>query len=115
VSLQKWSDRIWVVSLSADPAFSEELESLVPQMLEASPHPHVVLDLSGVKHINSANLSGLLRVRKAAIDSDTQLRLAAPLDPVWAIFLTTGLDKVFEFTPDVSTALAGLSMTPDQA
>jgi hypothetical protein len=29
-------------------------------------------------------------------------------DHVWSVMLVTGLDKVFEFTDDVSTSLASL-------
>ena len=36
--------------------------------------------------------------------------MAQPNDIIWAVFMTTGLDKVFEFTPDVPTALAKLQM-----
>ena len=55
------------------------------------------------------------RTLEIIVDRGGELRIAAPPDPVWAIFLTTGLDKIFEFTPDVSTALAALKMSPDEA
>ena len=108
--IQRWSDRIWVVQLGTDPVFSEEIDSLREQATKAKPCPDMVLDLSSVKYLNSSNLSQLLRLRKVAIDHDTQIRLAGPSDQVWAVFLTTGLDKVFEFSADTSTALAELQI-----
>ena len=59
-------------------------------------------------------LSQLLRLRKAAIDGNAKLLLASIPDSVWAVFLTTGLDKVFEFARDVATALASLQIDRKQ-
>ena len=89
---QRWSDRIWVMQLARDPAFADEIDTLTSQVAAASPMPHLVLDLSGVEHINSANLSQLLRLRKVMIDGDARLRLVAPNNQVWAMFLATSLD-----------------------
>ena len=63
-----------------------------------------------VTHLNSSNLSQLLRLRKDVIDREARLRLAGPPDHVWAVFLATGLDKVFDFATDTSTALAELQI-----
>lgn len=119
MSLQKWTDRIWVLKLAPEPSFTEEMDSLAQQVTrhvsQDAPVPHIVLDLSALREMNSSNLSAILRVRKMTIDGDAKLRIAAPHDTVWAVFLMTGLDKIFEFSPDVSTALAGLKMSPDEA
>lgn len=112
MSLQKWSDRIWVVTLAGEPGFSDDLDALHHQAAGCVRTPHIVLDLAGVKHMNSANMSALLRVRRMVIDGDAQLKLSGPTDEVWALFLITGLDKVFDFVPNVSTALAGLKLSP---
>ena len=108
--IQRWSEKIWVVQLADEPALSEELHNVRTQAAKTEPSPDLVLDMSAVHIVNSSNLAQLLRVRKLAIDSDTRLRLAAPTDPVWAVFLTTGLDKVFEFAQDVPTALASIQI-----
>jgi anti-anti-sigma factor len=83
---------------------------LADQALGPDRMPHLVLDLSSVVRVCSSNLSALLRLRKALIDRQSQLRLTAPPDPIWALFLTTGLDKVFHFSHDTTTALAELQM-----
>ncbi|MEZ6192300.1 MAG: STAS domain-containing protein [Phycisphaerales bacterium] len=110
MSIQKWSERIWVVRLNDDPAFTEDLDHLADQVLAPDRMPHLVLDFSSVVHLCSSNLSALLRLRKALLDRKSQLRLTAPGDAVWAVFLTTGLDKVFQFSHDTTTALAELQI-----
>jgi anti-anti-sigma factor len=110
MAVQEWSEDIWVTRLCDEPALSEDLIRLKDHIGRASRPPNLVIDLSGVTHLNSSNLSQLLRVRRLAVDRDIKLLLASPPDHLWALFLTTGLDKVFEFSSDVSTALAGLQM-----
>ena len=108
--IQQWSERIWVAQLGDEPTFTEDLMSLRDAATNNDRAPDIVLDLSGIVHINSSQITQLLRLRKAAVDCQTRLRLAAPTDAVWAVILTTGLDKVFDFSPDVSTALADLQL-----
>ncbi|WP_428389523.1 STAS domain-containing protein [Mucisphaera sp.] len=110
MSIQEWSAGIWLVTLSDDPSFVEVLDTLHVRLQKCEAVPHVVLDMSGVSHLNSSNLSQLLRLRKVVADHDSKLRLAAPPDSVWAVFIATGLDKVFEFATEPSTALAGLQL-----
>lgn len=110
MSIQKWSDTIWVVRLNEDPAFTEDLDHLSEQVLAPDRMPHLVVDLSAMIRIASSNLSSLLRLRKHMLDRNAQLRLTSPTDRVWAVFLTTGLDKVFQFTHDTPTALAELQL-----
>ena len=110
MSIQKWSDNIWVIRLNEDPAFTEDLDQLSEQSLGPDRFPHLVLDFSAVESVCSSNLSALLRLRKNVIDRNAQLRLTSPTDSVWAVFLTTGLDKVFQFTHDTPTALAELQI-----
>lgn len=101
-----------MAQLARDPAFSEDLETLVAQVSAASSTPDVVIDLSGVEMVNSSNLSQLLNLRKKLVDGDAKMRLAGPSNQVWAVFLSTGLDKVFRFTSDTPTALADLQIAP---
>ena len=108
--IQKWSDDIWLSTPSEDPAFAEEIESLRSSIENHDPAPHALVDLAGVHHLNSSNLSQLLRLRKACIDHGSRLRIAAPNNACWSLFLTTGLDKVFDFSSDTTTALAELQI-----
>lgn len=110
MAIQNWSEQIRVAQLADEPALSEDLDILLTQMHNSKAVPHVVLDLSAVRYVNSSNLAAMLRLRKHAVEHDVKLRLAAPSNAVWAVFLSTGLDKVFEFRQDVATALAELQM-----
>ena len=105
MSIQQWSEHIWLAQLSNEPSLSEDLLSLKERAEQAQPSPDIVLDLSGVTQLNSSNLSQLLRIRKLAVDRKVKLILASPSDAIWAVFLTTGLDQVFEFVGEVSTRL----------
>ncbi|MCC5829028.1 MAG: anti-sigma factor antagonist [Phycisphaeraceae bacterium] len=108
--IEKWSNRIWVVALQDEPALSEDLATAHEAVVRAERTPSMVIDVSNLTHLNSSNLSQLLRLRKAMIDNDQKIVIAGMPNSVWAIFLTTGLDKVFEFQDDLSTALAGLQI-----
>ena len=110
MAIEQWSEDIWLIKLENEPALSEELAQAKDKAQRESKMPNIVLDLSAVTRLNSSNLSQILRLRKEAIDRDAKLRLAGLSDPIWAVFLTTGLDKVFEFAEDIPTALAALQI-----
>jgi anti-anti-sigma factor len=112
--IEKWSDRITIVHLSPDPQLSEDLQTA--QDLAGAPGvtsgqgPDVVLDFAAVKYLNSSHIARLLKLRKAMIAAGNHLVLCAVDTQVWGAFLVTGLDKIFEFTDSVPTALAGLQI-----
>ena len=108
--VQKWSSRIWVAKLGDAPGFSEDLDYLLENAPVADPPPDVVLDMANVSRLTSSHLSHLLRLRKQLVDQALRLRLANPSDALWAVFLSTGLDQVFKFSQDTSTALADLQL-----
>ena len=112
VSIERWSESIWVAALANEPALSDDLLQLIDQ-LEHGPEgarSDVVLNFKAVTAVNSSNLSQMLRLRKVASDHDLKLRIVSVPDGVWAVLLTTGLDQLFKFMPDVPTALASLQM-----
>ncbi len=110
--IQTWSDRIWVITLGNEPAMSEDLVNAAELARKAETQPEVVVDFSAVTHVNSVNLSQLLKLRQLSVKRGARLKLAALADGVWVAFLTTGLDKVFDFTQDVPSALAALQLDP---
>ena len=109
MSIEKWSDSIMVVDLQDDPVLTDDLTALFDQ-LEAKPGVDVVLNLTGVNYLNSSNIAKLLKVRKKLISDKRRLVLCGIDTNVWGLFLVTGLDKVFEFTESVSTALASVQL-----
>lgn len=111
MGIQKWSDSITVVELSDDPQFSDDLIS-VTDALEVKP-TDVVLNFAAVAFINSSNVSKLLRLRKIIMGKKRHLILCDINTQVWGVFLVTGLDKIFEVTGDVSTALTTLQLAAE--
>jgi len=103
--LERWSDRVVVVHLADDPTFTDDLLAF-----DATIGADLVLNFSGVHHINSSNLGRLLRLRKQATTENVRLVLCGLNTEVWGTFLMTSLDCLFEFSENVPTALATLQM-----
>jgi len=106
--LTEWSEEIVLVELGEEPAFSEEMGNLMARLAQGA--AHVVLDLRGVSGLNSSNLAQLLRLRKKVNSQGRKLRLSGVRDTVWSVLIVTGLDKVFDFSEDLSAALASVQM-----
>ena len=101
--IEKWSDEVVLVHLADEPQFSEDLQALGDVVRK---DVSVVLNFSAVRYINSSNISQLLKLRKQLISTEARLLLCGLTNQVWGVFLLTGLDKIFEFSDSVSTALA---------
>ena len=106
--LEKWSDNTIVVHLADDPQFTDDLEG-VEQALGQG-RCDAVLDFGSVRFVNSSNIARLLRVRSRLTQHEGRLVLCNLSTQVWSAFLITGLDKVFTFSDNVTTALATLQM-----
>lgn len=113
MAIQKWSENITIVELGNDPQFTDELTSVI-ETLEEEPSD-VVLNFSAVSFVNSSNVAKLLRLRKQMMSCDRRMLLCGVNTQVWGVFLVTGLDKIFEFTGDIATALATLQMANEDA
>jgi anti-anti-sigma factor len=108
MSIEQWDEGILVVKLESEPAFTESMVALREQLEgQAS---HVVLDMAGVVLLNSSNIAQMLRLRKAQEDQGQRLRLASVGDGVWSVMAIAGLDRIFEFSEDVATALASVQL-----
>ncbi len=106
--VEKWSDTVVVAHLGDDPQFTEDVLA-VESGIEAGSRD-AVLDFGAVRFVNSSNLARLLKLRKVADSNEGRLMLCSVSTQVWGAFLVTGLDKVFEFSDNVPTALATLQM-----
>lgn len=108
MAIQEWSDDIIVADLGDDPQFTDELAALIDKLeVDAK---NVVLNFAAVGFVNSSNIAQLLRLRKQMISNEKKLILCDVNTQVWGVLLVTGLDKIFEYTNDVSTALAMLQL-----
>jgi anti-anti-sigma factor len=110
--IEAWSDEITIAELGDEPAFSEDMASLI-QRLDADEDsiPDMIVNLSSVTYLNSSNIAQLLRLRKKLNTAGRNMRICAVEDQVWGVLMITGLDKIFDFTDDVTTALASLQLT----
>lgn len=106
--VENWSESIVVVHLGNDPQFTEDMHAL--EIPPGGFRPSAVLDFAGVTFVNSSNISSLLKLRKAIIQEDARLVLCNIRNEVWGAFLLTGLDNIFEFSDNVTTALATVQM-----
>lgn len=109
MTIESWSDNILVADLQDDPNFTDDVNTLIDR-LEKQPDVDVVLNLDAVTHLNSSNIAKLLKLRKRVTAAKHRLVLCGIDTNVWGLFLVTGLDKVFEFTDSVATALAAVQI-----
>lgn len=106
--VEKWSDTVVVAHLGDDPQFTDDVLA-VESSVEAGQRD-AVLDFAAVRMVNSSNLARLLKLRKVAEAHHGRLILCSVSTQVWGAFLVTGLDKVFQFSDNVPTALATLQL-----
>jgi anti-sigma B factor antagonist len=72
--------------------------------------PSVILDLAGLKFIDSYGLGVLVRVLRWTRESGGDLSLAAPQRQVRQVLSTTGLIDVFSVYPSVKKAVRGAKL-----
>lgn len=104
--IEKWSDRVVVVHLADDPQLTDDFDAL-DQAIEPA---DVVLDFGAVRYMNSSNISKLLNLRRKMLLAERKLVLCNVTTQVWGILLVPGLDKIFQFSDNVPTALATVQM-----
>ena len=110
MSLTTWSETIVIAELQDEPSLSEDLSALAARFEQDGDHRDVVLDLAEVNYLTSSNIAALLRLRRLVISNECRMKVTGCTNSVWGIFLTTGLDKVFDFVDDKLMALATLQM-----
>ena len=110
MAVKEWSDNILLAEMQDDPLFSEDM-NLLQELVEQRPGCHLVMDMSNISFLNSSNIAQLLKVRKALLTPPAgKLRLCGINTHVWGVFLTTGLDKVFECCDNVASGLASVQL-----
>ena len=108
--LEKWSDNTIIVHLADDPQFTDDLVGVEDRLAANQARFDAVLDFGSVRFVNSSNIARLLRLRNQMVQRDSRLVMCNLSTQVWSAFLITGLDKVFTFSDNVTTALATLQM-----
>ena len=98
-----------VVELNDDPAFSEEILS-AGDRLGSGPPCHIVVNLSSVSRISPPNLMQMMMLWEMVDHVDMHLKVCGVSDGVWTSILVSEMDKFFDFSPDVPSALASLQL-----
>ncbi len=109
--VQKGNKQIAVLSLIGDPLGETDAQMLRSkiQQINEQEIKHVVLDLSGVKHINSAGLGGLISAMCAMLRSGGAVFFASATPNVQGAFRITHLDQVFNTYQTVENAINDFS------
>jgi anti-anti-sigma factor len=125
VPINEWSDSIQVVELQNDPSFADDMAVLAAGYQRAADDlkagragartRDLVLDMRHVQFLNSSNIAQLLRVRKLAMLAGARIRICSVSDRIWGVLLATDLDRIFDFSEDVTTSLAALQMSKNGA
>ena len=87
----------------------EEFERIGKEMTGA-----VVLDLSGLEHLDSTAVGVLVGGLKRFEGQSRRFYLVNPRDRVLSVFRITHLDSVFRVFPTVEGALASASLSQDE-
>ena len=106
--IERRSDQVSVIHLADDPQFTDDLQAVEQAAGQAK--VDAVLEFGGVHFVNSSNIAKLLKLRKQMISNGSRLLLCNINTQVWGAFLITGLDKIFELSDNVPTALATLQI-----
>ena len=112
MAIQRWSDRVILVTPTEDPGFGEDLNDVFGEVGRDA-RLSVVVDMKEVGHLCSSNIALLLRLRKTVLNNRRELLLCNVTTQAWGVLLVTGLDTVFSFSDDVTTALATVRIDQD--
>jgi anti-anti-sigma factor len=105
--VEEGSRKIAVLKLIGDPLGEHDAKTLRRKIHDLSEDEirHVIFDMSGVKHINSAGLGGLISAMFTMLKAKGEVRFACIGDNVDHIFKMTHLDEIFISDPTVESAL----------
>jgi anti-anti-sigma factor len=109
MGIQNWSDNIIVVDLPPEPEIVDELKT-VTEMARDRADVDVVIDFSDVDIVTSSGISSLLRLRKLLSDCSHRLIFCNIAPATKSVFVTTGVEEIFEFADDKFLALTSLQM-----
>ena len=82
---------------------TELMAHLLPHVMDTV--PHVIVDLTRVSFFTAAGLTVLVNARQTAMASGVTLCLVASTRPVLVPLTITGLDRMFDISPDLTHAL----------
>ena len=106
-------DRVTVVSFNEiSMGAAVEIETLSKRMarlIESDKPMKMVVDFEKVKFFSSQTLGLLLDVRKRLQAYDGEIVISGINPQLHRVFKITNLDKIFDFYPDVESAVRGMN------
>ena len=109
MTLNQWSEDVLILELQNEPDFSEDTDSLIRKLKDSDILvPDVIIDLQQVTTLNSSNLGALIECKRILEQKDRRMIVCNISDSIWSTMLATGLDQVFTFIEDTTTALTSL-------
>ena len=106
MTLNQWSNKVLILEMQDEPEFSEDTDSLLRRLGSGElVDSNVIVDLQQVTTLNSSNLGALIEIRTLLKSRGKRLVICNVHDSIWSTMLATGLDQVFEFIEDTTTAL----------
>ena len=105
--IKKEDKEIAILSLVGDPLGEEDAQLLRKKIhnLIQEKIKHVIIDLTGVKHINSAGLGGLIAAMCAMLRTGGAVFFACAGANVKAVFRITHLDHIFNTYDTIEEAI----------
>ena len=110
--VEKWSDNVILVRLAEDPHLADDLDALDASVGQADGRLSAVVDFTAIRAVNSSTLGRFIKLRRRMSAASGRLILCGMNDQVWGAFLVTNLDKLFDVSDSVATALARLQLDP---
>jgi anti-anti-sigma factor len=107
ISIEK-KDKIDVISFSVsniNALITDEIRAGIMKVIDNS-NSKAIIDLSGVKYIDSSGFGCFLSLMKAARSNYGTLKFAHPEPKVMELFKTLHLHTVFQIYDDIDTCLA---------
>lgn len=111
---ERLSDDVLLVVLSKEPQLRSQLAELNETISTMSPCD-VIIDLCLVEIITSSSISNLMILRHLLSEQGRKLVLCSVGLPTKGVFSTVGLENLFHFAPDRSSALAIIRSTRQTA
>ena len=105
-------NRVSILRFQGDLTIRERFRPTIARFMERQDH-RIVLELSGVEMIGSADLSDLIELTARSNMRGGKIVLASPSPFVEGVLRSTKLDNYFEVYDDVEAALCAMEESRD--
>lgn len=92
-----------------DEANIQQIGAEITRIVDAQPHPKVLISFENVDHLSSAALGTLITINNRVRSRDGQLRLANIDQQIYEVFVITKLNKLFQIHDSTQAALASFT------